>query len=184
MTNRRLFPGSGICVRKAIASRWNRLYRIAYSWCHDPDLASDLVQETLARALRSRAQMPNARAFDVWLFRIMSNFWRDCFRRTPDLTEIRETHLGDGADPGDAHYGDQVLTRVRSAVGELSVQQRQVFTLVAVEGLSYEEVATVLEIPVGTVMSRLWRARQYLKDRLHDLDPAVNESGARLWRVK
>lgn len=174
----------GINVRCALGSRWPRLYRIAYSWCHDPHTAADLAQETMARALRSRDRLPSEQALDAWLFQIMRNCWRDQRRRHRPTTDVDELPLASDADPERTHYGAQVSARVQAAVADLSEDHRQVFTLVVIDGLTYEQVAQALEIPVGTVMSRLWRARQRLQDKLHDLAPLRELPSARLWSVK
>lgn len=182
---KRLFGSMfGVSVRAALHSRWPRLYRVAYSWCHDPQLADDLVQETAARALRSREHMPNAKALEVWLFQIMRNCWRDHLRRLKPTVDVDAMNLQSDSDPERIHYNAQVSARVRAAVASLNDDQRQIFTLVVVDGMSYDAVAQVLEIPIGTVMSRLWRARQQLQEQLRDLAPQPNSPAAKLWSVK
>lgn len=174
----------GISVRGALQSRWTRLYRVAYSWCQDHHLAGDLAQETMARALRSRERMPSEQALDVWLFQIMRNCWRDQLRRQKPTLDADALPLTSDSDPERAHYGSQISERVQAAVAQLSEDHRQVFTLVVIDGLGYEQVAQALEVPVGTVMSRLWRARQRLQEQLHDLAPLRELPSVKLWSVK
>lgn len=182
---KRLFESVlGISVRAALHTRWPRLYRVAYSWCDDPHLAGDLAQETMARALRSRLRMPSEQALDAWLFQILRNCWRDHLRRRKPTVDADEVVLLSEADPEKAHCHAQLSERVSAAVASLSEDHRQVFTLVVVDGLSYEQVAHALEIPMGTVMSRLWRARQRLQEQLYDVAELHEVPSARLWRVK
>lgn len=146
-----------------------RLYRVAYAWCHDAGLADDLTQETLAKALSKAGQLRDMQLLHSWLFSILANCWRDHFRRLKnmdDLDEIDEAKLVSDNNPEDEHARNQIVNRVRSAIADLPMGQRQVLTLVDLEEFSYNEVAEILEIPVGTVMSRLCRARKGLKEIL------------------
>jgi len=170
--------------RHTIEARWRRLYRLAYCWCHDRDLASDLAQETVLRALRASGAIPAPNELDVWLFRILYNCWCDHLRGRRETVDIESAALRAHTEPDDDAYRHEVFSRIRAAVARLCLAQRQVFTLVVVEGMSYGEVAGVLDIPIGTVMSRLSRARQNLKDYLSDLGPTAREKTTRVWRVK
>lgn len=146
-----------------------RLYRVAYAWCHDAMLADDLVQETLAKALHKSSQLRDPKLLHSWLFSIMSNCWRDHFRGMRDmdeLDEIDEAKLVSDSCPETDHARSQLVSRVRSAISSLPMGQRQVLTLVDLEEFSYTQVAEILNIPVGTVMSRLCRARKELKHML------------------
>jgi RNA polymerase sigma-70 factor, ECF subfamily len=147
-----------------------RLYRIAYSWCHDGNLAEDLVQETLIRALERASQLRDPERLPAWLAAILVNCWRDHLRRlkpTDDIADLEETLFDDEErSPERSAECNQMVKRVRDEIAALPVGQRQVLTLVDLEEFSYAEVAAILEIPVGTVMSRLCRARQALKVRL------------------
>ena len=147
-----------------------RLYRIAYSWCHDGNLADDLVQETLIRALERASQLRDPERLPAWVAAILVNCWRDHLRRqkpTDDIADLEESLFDDeDRSPERSAECNQLVTRVRNEIAALPVGQRQVLTLVDLEEFSYAEVAQILEIPVGTVMSRLCRARQALKGRL------------------
>lgn len=146
-----------------------RLFRVAYAWCHDAMLADDLVQETLAKALSKSSQLRDPKLLHSWLFSIMSNCWRDHFRgmrELDELDEIDEARLVSDSCPETDHARSQMVSRVRSAISSLPMGQRQVVTLVDMEEFSYNQVAEVLSIPVGTVMSRLCRARKELKSML------------------
>ncbi|MHB1952052.1 MAG: RNA polymerase sigma factor, partial [Acidiferrobacteraceae bacterium] len=143
-----------------------RLYRVAYSWCRNASLADDVVQETLIKALRHQRQLRDPGAMDAWLFSILANCYRDHFRRQKEEEDIDEMELPGDATPETEHGENEVVRLVRAAIMRLPEGQRQVLTLVDLEGLSYEEVAKVLSIPTGTVMSRLCRGRRLLKQLL------------------
>lgn len=143
-----------------------RLYRLAYSWCHSAELAEDLTQETLSKALKRAAQLNDLDAMDGWLFRILSNCWHDhlrSHRETQQFDEERHLHQ---LTPENLNLRQQEIDNVREAVAALPEGQRQVVTLVDIEGCRYAEVAEILGLPVGTVMSRLCRARRALKEML------------------
>jgi len=155
-------------VRKRIKVLRGRLFRTAYAWCHNRALADDLVQETSLRALENAGRLRDPDAVDAWVFRILANCHRSHLRRLGGdsgfeaIAEVAD-HT---ADP--EHLVDErdLVERVRAAMAALNPEQRKVLSLVDLEGFSYTEVATILEIPVGTVMSRLCRARRRLKARL------------------
>lgn len=162
---------------------WDRLYRVAYSWTHERSLANDLVQETIARALQHKDKITDQRALEIWLFKVMANYWRDVLRRRKDLTDITELQLVDHDSPVSNTERIRLVKQVRLAICQLNQDQRQVITLIALQGFSYEEVAQILEIPVGTVMSRICRARQQLKQILCDTNENTRP-GDRVWRLK
>ena len=162
-----------------------RLFRLAYSWCRNSAVADDLVQETLSKALAKSSQLRKLDALHVWLVRILANCWRDQFRgyrETEDVTGLGDDQFMHEVTPEYDYLQSEIVKRVRTAVGELPVGQRQVVTLVDLEEFSYAEVASILNIPVGTVMSRLSRARLALKGSLLDHQPVA--AVAHIARVK
>lgn len=152
--------------RPSIESLRPVLYRIAYAWCHEPALADDLVQDTLSRAWSRRAQLRETAALKAWMVSIMHHCWMDHLRARRDFDNVddwQET-LESAADTPEACCNrEQIIACVRAAVARLPLGQREVLTLVDLEEFGYAEVARILEIPVGTVMSRLSRARAALK---------------------
>jgi RNA polymerase sigma-70 factor (ECF subfamily) len=142
------------------------LYRIAYAWCHDAALADDLVQEALSKAWSQRAQLREAAALKAWSVAIMHRCWMDHLRARRDFDNVDdwEDELESTADtPEVCCDREKVIACVREAVARLPMGQRQVLTLVDLEEFGYAEVARILDIPVGTVMSRLSRARAALR---------------------
>jgi RNA polymerase sigma-70 factor (ECF subfamily) len=162
----------------------NDLYRMALSWCGDRMLADDLAQEALSRALAKQHQLRDELKLTHWLFRILNNCWREHLRRDHPTVEIEGLVLGSDHTPELGLRKQQVIDRVRSAISHLPLGQRQVITLVDLQGFTYAEVAEVLEIPAGTVMSRVSRARLALKEELLSLHGELNPERCHLRSVK
>jgi RNA polymerase sigma-70 factor, ECF subfamily len=142
-----------------------KLRRFAYGLTGSRAEADDLVQAACERALKNEASFRPGTRMDSWMYRIVQNLWLDDRRR--------HTVRGTAVDPETAGLSDGgrgsrlpedrlLLAEVRAAMGRLPEAQRAVLALVAVEGLTYRETAEVLEVPIGTVMSRLARARDAL----------------------
>lgn len=145
------------------------LKRFALALCRKPDVAEDLVQITAESALRARHQFDPATRLEAWLFRILRNAWIDMLRRDATRGETVDIHETPQPDPMDsaAQTDDRLMLQsVRLAMKTLPEDQRAVLHLVCVEGLSYAETAQTLGIPLGTVMSRLSRARRALAEKL------------------
>ncbi len=163
---RHLFSLLNFPARRRLEALRPRLHRLAFSWCHDAVLADDLVQDTLAKALVRSDQLRDEQALESWLFSILNNCWRDHLRARRaflDVAELDETIISDAPGPEQNYASRQTTWRVRHAIASLPLGQRQVITLVDIEESTYVEVARILDVPVGTVMSRLSRARQALK---------------------
>ena len=144
-----------------------RLWRFARSLARDAADADDLCQVALERALKAREQWQPGTRLDAWMYRIMRNCWIDEVRartRRAQTFAPEEAGANVGMD-GDAEMrmGMQDVDR---AMAELPDEQREVIALVLVEGLAYREAADILDIPIGTLTSRLTRGRQALVRRL------------------
>ena len=170
--------------RKILSNSRSRLYSMAYAWTHDPALADDLVQQTYYKALRSQKQLRDIDAADAWLFRILANCLTDHYRARKELLSDDELISIEKRTPEHEAQDDQVAQRVRRAVRSLPLPQCQVVTLVDLEGFAYVAVSQILDIPVGTVMSRLSRGRRALRDRLLDVNKEVLKSSPRVRRIK
>ena len=142
-----------------------RLWRFALRLTRHHDDAQDLVQRSYVRALERRHQWQSGSSLLSWLFAIMHSIWMNELR---SAQRRREGNLGseDDADeqladpsPGSDPEYQMMFKQVVQSVQSLPEAQRLVMVLVAVEGLSYREAADVLDVPIGTVMSRLARAR-------------------------
>ncbi|MFC0199250.1 RNA polymerase sigma factor [Paracoccus rhizosphaerae] len=145
------------------------LRRYALSLSRQPDVAQDLVQVTVERAIRNAASRDPAQRLEPWLFRITRNAFIDMTRRHRtegariDITENPDILSTDGVAAIESRL---MLQATEAAIARLPREQAEVLTLVCIEGLSYAETAEVLDLPKGTVMSRLSRARLALADAL------------------
>jgi RNA polymerase sigma-70 factor (ECF subfamily) len=146
------------------------LRRFARYVVRDVDRADDLVQECLTRAIAKLHTWTPGTNLRAWLFVILKNCHINDVRRHRPTSEIPTDHpmLNVPANQ-DSHIN---LLEVRDAYLRLTEEHREVLLLVAIEGLQYEEAAAILKVPLGTVRSRLSRARQALRDALGEPAPA------------
>lgn len=152
-----------ICLR--LPAEIPHLRRYARTLVANPDEADDLVQECLERALSRASQWDPSKGIRSWLFGIMHNNFVSSIRKRKRHSELQRRYPVE--DRIYANYEDHCeLDRVHLAVNNLPPDQRDVILLVAVSGLSYEETSEALSIPVGTVRSRLSRAREGLRSRM------------------
>lgn len=144
-----------------------RLFRMALAWCGQADLADDLCQEALTRALQNQQQLRSMEKFNAWIFTILANCWREHLRRRRPHVEFEETdHACEQRSIEEDHQQNDLIAHLKTQVAQLPDMQRQVLTLVDLEEFSYAETADILEVPIGTVMSRLHRARAQLRAQL------------------
>jgi RNA polymerase sigma-70 factor (ECF subfamily) len=160
------------------------LYRTALRMTRSEADAEDLVQETYIRAFRFREQFTPGTHLKAWLFRILTNTFINQYRRKaarPQSTELDDVdesilyrHMrnvapaSESPDPETLIVDNTVSTEVKEALEELPEKFRTT-VLLDVEGFSYKEIAETLDIPIGTVMSRLHRGRKFLQKRLYDI---------------
>jgi RNA polymerase sigma-70 factor (ECF subfamily) len=154
-----------------------RLRRFAAGLSGSLDVADDIVQATYERAIERLDQWQDGTRLDSWMLKIAHNVWldrtrRDAVRRRAVLLPLDADALADGARVVDART---TLADVRRIMERLPDEQRAALLLVAVEGLSYLEAAAVMNVPIGTLTSRLARARLALKAALATPDPATRE---------
>jgi len=146
-----------------------RLRRFAFALSRNAADADDLAQATIERALRSRDQWQPGTRLDSWLYRIMRNLWIDTVRSRGrrEKHEAPEDAAKDvGEDPREAMHASMELQRAMSAMERLPDEQREVVALILIEGFGYREVSEMLELPIGTVSSRLVRGRMALLEML------------------
>ena len=160
------------------------LYRTALRMTRSEADAEDLVQETYIKAFRFRDQFTPGTNLKAWLFRILTNTFINTYRRRqaqPEFTELddvdefslyrRMSDLKTSSSSGnpESEFLDGIVdVEVKDALAELPEKFREV-VLLDVEGFAYKEIAEMLGIPIGTVMSRLHRGRKFLQKRLLDL---------------
>jgi len=149
--------------RRELVQLLPRLRRFASVLTRSRDDAEDVVQAAVERALRHADSWQQGTRLDSWLYRIMQNLWRDELRAHRRRAESLDSHADiAGADGRDVTMRHIQSNEARQALDELPEEQSVVIALVVLEGMSYQQTADILEVPVGTVMSRLARARAKL----------------------
>ena len=170
-------------IRHQMIALLPRLRRFARGLAGSRDDADDLVQGACERALRSIDSWQPGTRLDSWMYRILHNLWVDQHRRSRHETPLEDADLKVGAEDGRRTAESRLeLAEVRAQIALLPEQQRDVLVLVCVEDMSYREAAEILGVPIGTVMSRLARARASLAAALADTEPkpAAHSRGAAL----
>ena len=156
------------------------LYNMAYRLTRNAEDAQDLVQETYLKAYKYYDKFEKGTNLKAWLFRIMKNTFINNYRKRQnqpqqnafsDIEDSFESMVDDNARPREKDPEQQVLDQVmdedvQTALDSLREDYRMVILLVDIEGFSYKEAADILEVPVGTVMSRLYRGRRKLEKTL------------------
>ncbi len=182
---------------KSALGHLDAVYRMAYHLARKPEEADDLVQEVYARAFRPRSierfvdnSSEGGGGMRAWLFAICHNVFYSRIKkqsRQPASVEsfFEESTTERAPDEPPPQWDgqrldfEQVDSTLKDAIDELKTEYREVLLMWGVEGLKYREIATILDVPIGTVMSRLHRARKLLADRLMDDEQAVANLGLR-----
>lgn len=162
----------------------DRIYGYLSRMLSDPTEAEDVAQETFVRAYRSLGRFRGASSFHTWLYRIASNLAIDVARKRKRQDGAAYS-LDAPIEVGDDEYGREIADEsnapediseqhevqqiVRRAMGELPEKLRDVIVLYELQGESYEDIAESLDVPLGTVKSRLFNARGQLKEKLQDM---------------
>lgn len=167
-------------VRGAIQTHSKRVWRFGLALSGVSDVADDLLQATALRALEKHHQVTSYERLDSWLMTICRSIWLNeirarSVRKAQALSVTPEAELvATGPDSETNIFAAQVFTQVM----QLPEAQRETVMLVFVEGYSYREAAEMLDVPIGTIMSRLSNARQKLKTIMqHDAADTVRRSG-------
>ena len=171
-----------------------RIERLIGRMVRDVDLVQDIAQETFIRAYRALPQFRGESAFYTWLYRIAVNSAKKALsdlKRDPlvlessrasseegDETSRLENELTDGETPEGLLASKEIAVAVNTAIDALSQDLRQAITLREIEGLSYEEISEVMNCPIGTVRSRIFRAREAIALRLR---PLLGVNGGTRW---
>ncbi len=157
-------------IRERVIAFIPRLRRFAFSLTGDWDHSEELVQDTCERALARQEQWQEGTSLESWMCRIAQNLWKDNRKAKMRRAQVSDEslHFLAGSDGRREMEGRLTLKAVLAAIAELPSDQRVVVALVCIDGRSYGETAEILDIPVGTVMSRLARARQALYSFLYE----------------
>jgi RNA polymerase sigma-70 factor (ECF subfamily) len=175
--------GNLFAFEELVRRHQRRVYAVALRIVRRHDLADDVVQEAFVRAHQNLARFDGARPFGPWICRIAANQavnrLRSPVAREQPLPEGHAETPAASPDPLTGVLEDEARRVLDAALGELPAEQRAVFVLRTVEELSYKEIAETLGIPEGSVMSRLFRARERLRAALQPyLGAALARAGA------
>ena len=171
-------PDSSLDCR--IAGSRDRLYRIALAWCGDAMLADDLVQETLSAGITKQSQLKDEKRLFAWLYSILNNQWNTYLRKKKAHDVLDEQLPSHEAGPVENAEQADIVNQVRRVVATLPVVERQVLALVDLDEMPYCDVAEILAIPIGTVMSRLHRARKRLLEKMERATAPARKDRVRL----
>lgn len=158
-----------------------RLRRFAFVLTGDAERGDDLVQETCAHALSRLDQFQPGTRIDSWMFRIAQTRWFDRLRAQKIRGEIFDPEAAEnviGEDGRQVTESRLTLARVSEGIAQLPPEHQVLIALIVVDGRSYKEVAEILDIPIGTVMSRLARARLSLFQFTEGVEPAKSRKKA------
>jgi RNA polymerase sigma-70 factor (ECF subfamily) len=162
----------GVLVRKYQDRLFNTLAHVL----HDAEDAQDVVQDSFIQAFLKLETFQRSSTFYTWLYRIAMNMAATLRRRKRPVLSVDEIRDATGREPVDGGEGpgerldhQQRQRQVREAISQLSEEYRAVVVLREIEGFCYETIAEILDLPIGTVRSRLHRARLQLRDQLKDV---------------
>jgi RNA polymerase sigma-70 factor (ECF subfamily) len=158
-------------VRKAVLGAVPSLRAFAISLCGNVDRADDLVQETLLRALANIDSFQPGTNMSAWLFTILRNHFRSEYRKRRREVEDSDGHYAESLKTQPDQYGQVEFKEFHQALAQLPADQREALILVGASGFSYEEAAHICECAVGTIKSRVNRARTRLAE-LMEIDGA------------
>jgi len=189
------FKGGDVSAFEMLVVKYQRrIERLISRMVRDADLVPDIAQETFIRAYRALPQFRGESAFYTWLYRIAVNSAKKALsdmKRDPVITEaafaLRDEddensraaiELTDGETPESVLASKEIAAAVNAAIEALSDDLRQAITLREIEGLSYEEIADAMNCPIGTVRSRIFRAREAIAERLR---PHIEAKDGKRW---
>jgi len=160
-----------------------KLYNLAYRFTGQRDDAEDLVQELLLKLFPRLEEMQGIENLGAWLSRVLYRQFIDHVRRqqrsplqyTDNETAVYETHASDEAEPSEVVNSELTQSVLMKALNKLGEDQRILVTLHDVEGYSLQEINQMLDIPVGTIKSRLSRGREKLREIIHIMDPDATD---------
>jgi len=164
---RRIAAGDSEAFEKLYEAYRKPLANFLYRLCFDRALVEDLLQEVFVRIWRAAASFRAESKVSTFIFRIATNVWINESRRLREKPSEAAEGLHAGEPPEDLERREREA-QVRDALRTLPAGERAVLILAEYNGLPYEEISRILEVPVGTVKSRMFHALQRLRDRLRD----------------
>jgi len=159
-------PASPLSVQALVEEHYVTLYRYAYRLSGSGADAEDLVQDTFCKAQSSLSQLRDPERARPWLYSILRNFYLHRVRKEGQQTCVPLDGVGDLAEPLPESLPDIDPEQLQLALNELPEVYRTAIVLYYFEGFGYREIAEQMELPIGTVMSRLARAKAFLRSKL------------------
>lgn len=159
--------------RQSLVSLLPRLRRFATALTGSEDDAEDLVQSAVERALREWRPLRSHKPVDAWMFGILQDTWMSDRRSQRGTGLPRQALEVVGEDGRELAANRRDLRAAQDALSALPIEQRAVIALVVIDGLSYQEAAVAMDVPVGTIMSRLARARAQIISQVKGVAPAL-----------
>jgi RNA polymerase sigma-70 factor (ECF subfamily) len=181
----RFRQGDQSAFEQMVSRYWGRIYAMLHQLLRNPEDAEEVTQDTFIRAHRGLVNFRGESAFSTWLYQIATNLARNRYwywwRRRRDKTVSFDQPIGGDNEttlaevipaeletPEDATITQEFVNRIAECMGKLSPKHREILVLRNVKNLSYEEIAEILHISVGTVKSRIARARESLRAKMGD----------------
>ena len=181
----RFRQGDQSAFEQMVSRYWGRIYSMVHQLLRNPEDAEEVTQDTFIRAHRGLVNFRGESAFSTWLYQIATNLARNRYwywwRRRRDKTVSFDQPIGGDNEttlaevipaeletPEDATITQEFVNRIAECMGKLSPKHREILVLRNVKNLSYEEIAEILHISVGTVKSRIARARESLRAKMGD----------------
>ena len=181
----RFRQGDQSAFEQMVSRYWGRIYAMVHQLLRNPEDAEEVTQDTFIRAHRGLVNFRGESAFSTWLYQIATNLARNRYwywwRRRRDKTVSFDQPIGGDNEttlaevipaeletPEDATITQEFVNRIAECMGKLSPKHREILVLRNVKNLSYEEIAEILHISVGTVKSRIARARESLRAKMGD----------------
>lgn len=167
----RAAQGDELAYSKLVRRYQTRLFNFVRSMVRNDELAEDITQESFIKAYYSLKKLQNAGSFKSWLFRIANNNTLDWLRKKRlqlvDVDEqLRESYVDMRVNPEDRTLEDARVAHIHKALDQLKPDQKAILVMCDLQGLSYQEIAEALNIPFGTVQSRIFYARRKLREYL------------------
>lgn len=166
--------------RQGLLALTPALHRFARSLTRNGATADDLVQETLLRALRGQSNFIRGTNLEAWSFTIMRNqFYSECRKRTREVEDEEGAHAAQMISlPEQGGHLD--MSDLKAVLARMAPNSRQALVLIVIENLTYEEAATAMNCQIGTVKSRVWRAREKLAEMLGYTGSEIGSDGVTL----
>lgn len=181
----RFRQGDQSAFEQMVSRYWGRIYAMVHQLLRNPEDAEEVTQDTFIRAHRGLVNFRGESAFSTWLYQIATNLARNRYwywwRRRRDQTVSFDQPIGGDNEstlaevipaeletPEDATITQEFVNRIAECMGKLGPKHREILVLRNVKNLSYEEIAEILHISVGTVKSRIARARESLRAKMGD----------------